>query len=33
MEQGILIDRRDDPASIMRPLVRPESTHWNEIGD
>ena len=28
------IDRQtDDLASIMRPLVRPEPTHWDEIGD
>ena len=28
------IDRQaDDLASIMRPLVRPELTHWDEIGD
>jgi glyoxylase-like metal-dependent hydrolase (beta-lactamase superfamily II) len=28
------IDRQaDELASIMRPLVRPEPTHWDEIGD
>ena len=28
------IDRQaDDLSSIMRPLVRPEPTHWDEIGD
>ena len=30
---GYINRQADDLASIMRPLVRPEPTHWDEIGD